>query len=474
MRLLWVFCLLWVWEGVWAQSLSVPAAIDEAFKTYGVDREEVSLWVQAVDADVPLVEINGFKQRNPASVAKLLTTAGGLIRLGEDFRWQTQFYVDALPDAQGVVEGNLYVKGGGDPFLVDERFEAMLRALRDSGIRHITGNLVLDNSMFALALEERDAVTFDGQGWQPYNAIPDALMLNFRTLKVRFEPEGSQGVAVSLVPKINSWKVVDELRVLNKAACNREGFSPSFELLRDAQGMVRLQVTGNYSRRCGVQELLVAMGEASELFYYAFLEQWQALGGSVDGQGMLAKVPSTAKLVYVGESLPLADLIEKMNQESNNVMTRQLLLTLGREVFGEPATLQASRAALLQTLSAFGVDTRGMIVDNGAGLSRVTRVSAAQLVMLLRSLYYSDKGEAFMRSLAVAGESGTLRKRYRGEALEGRVFGKTGTINQVRAFAGFVQARSGRDYVVVMLANGKTAVKSRAMQDAVLRWVYER
>ena len=162
-----------------------------------------------------------------------------------------------------------------------------------------------------------------------------------------------------------------------------------------------------------------------------------------------------------------------MNQESNNVMTRQLMLTLGAKTFDPPGTLEKGRNAVRMTLEAFGINTDGMIIDNGAGLSRQELASAEQLAQLLRYIYLSDQGETFLQSLAVAGESGTLRKRYRGEALAGHVIGKTGTIDNVRSFAGYLRAESGRNYVVVIIGNGKSAVRSRAMQDDLFRWLYQ-
>ena len=232
-------------------------------------------------------------------------------------------------------------------------------------------------------------------------------------------------------------------------------------------------VAGTYATGCGAQDVMLVLGEASEQFYYLFRDLWYRLGGSFDGAGKVAKTPSTAKHIYTGLSEPLAVQIQRMNQESNNVMTRQLMLTLGAKTFDPPGSLEKGRNAVRMTLEAFGINTDGMIIDNGAGLSRLELTSAEQLAQLLRYIYLSDQGQTFLQSLAVAGESGTLRKRYRGEALAGRVIGKTGTIDNVRSFAGYVRAESGRNYVVVIIGNGKSAVRSRAMQDDLFRWLYQ-
>ena len=438
------YALLVLWFCLLAQAQQVPAAVTEMLNKNNVAPEDVSIWVQGIESEAPLVDLNGKQPRHPASVEKVLTTASGLIRLGADFRWETKFYVDTLPDANGVVDGNLYVVGGGDPFLVEEQLLAMLQGLQQAGVRHITGDIVLDDSLYRLSPQERDAAAFDGKPWAAYNAVPHPLMVNFRTVKMQVTPQAGKP-KLALVPEIVNWKIDNQLQV-RKGKCSGDGFTPSAVLDRDDKGYAVMHVAGTYAT---------------------------GLGGSFDGAGKVAKTPSTAKHIYTGLSEPLAQQIQRMNQESNNVMTRQLLLTLGAKTFDPPGSLEKGRNAVRMTLEAFGINTDGMIIDNGAGLSRTELVSAEQLAQLLRYIYLSDQGQTFLQSLAVAGESGTLRKRYRGEALAGRVIGKTGTIENVRSFAGYVRAESGRNYVVVIIGNGKSAVRSRNVQDDLFRWIYQ-
>ncbi|MDO4643006.1 MAG: D-alanyl-D-alanine carboxypeptidase/D-alanyl-D-alanine-endopeptidase [Cardiobacteriaceae bacterium] len=464
--------LLFSCFGLLVQAQQVPVAVSDMMQKNKVAADDVSIWVQAIEAEQPLVELNSTVPRHPASVAKVLTTAAGLLRLGADYRWETRFLVDTLPDANGVVEGNLYIVGGADPFLVEEQLLLMLQGLQQAGVRHITGDIVLDDSFYHLKPEERDASSFDGKPWAAYNAVPNPLMVNFRTVKMHVAPQAGAKPRLALVPEIVNWKIDNQLQV-RKGQCSGDGFTPSAVLERDDKGYAVMHVAGTYATGCGEQDVQLVLGEASEQFYYLFRDLWYRLGGSFDGAGKMAKTPSTAKLVYSGYSEPLAIQIQRMNQESNNVMTRQLMLTLGAQTYELPGTVEKGRNAVLMTLEAFGIHTDGMVIDNGAGLSRQTRVTAQQLASLLRNIYLSDQGETFLRSLAVAGESGTLRKRYRGEVLAGRVLGKTGTIDSVRSFAGFVRAESGRNYVVVIIGNGQSAVRSRAMQDDLFRWIYK-
>ncbi|SUO97133.1 D-alanyl-D-alanine carboxypeptidase/D-alanyl-D-alanine endopeptidase [Suttonella ornithocola] len=472
-RSFWLGLIFWcVSYGASAQVVShLPAAIAQIMNEHQVDSNGFSLLIQDIEQERPLAMLNAQTKRSPASLTKLLTTSAGLIRMGADFRWPTRFYVDHLPDANGVIEGNLYVQGGGDPFLVEERLRQFLVDLREKGVRHITGDIVLDNSLYYLPPEARDNESFDGNKWSAYNAVPHPLMVNFRTVKLRLLPRGNREVSIELYPNIANWKINNQMRI-SSASCEKN-YSPSPDIERDAKGYAVVTLTGSYSTACGARELTVVMGEASEQFYYLFHDLWYEIGGTFDGGGRIGQVPSSAKLLYTGLSVPLSEQIQKMNQYSNNVMTRQLMLTLGVYAHGVPGSLEKGRKAIIETLSAFGVPTQGMVVDNGSGLSRETQLTAQQLLTLLLNMANSSFKSVFFDSLSVAGENGTLKKRFRGEEMAGKVVGKTGTLDQVRGLAGYVFAKSGHVYAVVMIGNGRDAVKSRYMQDDILRWVYQ-
>ncbi|MDO4434994.1 MAG: D-alanyl-D-alanine carboxypeptidase/D-alanyl-D-alanine-endopeptidase [Cardiobacteriaceae bacterium] len=467
-RLMLVMALMLQSALSWGQH-NVPVAVSEMLSKDHVNVGDVSVWVQALDAEQPLVALNVDTVRHPASVAKLFTTAAGLIHFGAEHRFGTRFFVDELPDANGVLQGNLYIAGGGDPYLVQERLRNTLSALMHKGVRHIKGDIVLDDGLFVLSAEERDAGSFDGAPWSPYNAVPHPLMVDFRTINLTATPSKS-GLNLSIKPHMASWTLKNNIQ-LQKGKC--KGLAVTARLERSEQGFVNLVLSGTMQASCGSQTVALVAGEAVEQFYYHFREQWLSLGGTFQGSGRVGRVPSTAKLLHVGESVPVAEQIAMMNQMSNNVMTRQLMLNLGASYFRQTGTLALGREAVRQVLSGHGVAISGLYLDNGAGLSRQTQTSAREVASLLRVMYFSPHAEAFLSSLAVAGRSGTLKKRFVGEPLAGEVWGKTGTVREVRAFAGYVYARSGRAYLVVVLGQGKTAVNSRTFQDRLMRWVFE-
>ncbi|MBR1374841.1 MAG: D-alanyl-D-alanine carboxypeptidase/D-alanyl-D-alanine-endopeptidase [Cardiobacteriaceae bacterium] len=451
---------------------NLPAAISNLIAKHQVNKENFSLIIQEVSRDKPLASLNAGKLRSPASVTKIFTTAAGLIAMGDDYRYPTRFFVDAMPDKDGIVNGNLYIQGGGDPFLVEERLRDFIKELRGKGVRHIAGNIIIDNSLYKLDLNEKDTFGFDGNQYSAYNAVPSPIMVNFRTIKIIFTPAGKKGVNISLSPQINNWQI-DNQMTINSGKCS-ENFNPTPELSRDDKGFAVLRLTGKYSTNCGKSDISVVMGEAVEQMYYLFRDLWYAEGGSFDGRGEIGVVPNSAELIYTGQSLPMSELVQKMNTMSNNVMTRQLMLTLGAYLYDVPGNLEKGRKGVLETLTAFGVATDGAVLDNGSGLSRKTRISAQGFSSLLINMYRSEKlREPFWNSLAVCGETGTLKKRFKGTAMQGKIRGKTGTIDKVRGFAGYVQAQSGRVFVVVMIGNNNAALPSRYMQDDVLSWVYQ-
>lgn len=440
----------------WAQDV-LPEALRQAMQQRNVQAHEISIWVQALDQQQPLVDWQSRVARNPASVAKLLTTAAGLSALGGDFRWHTDFYIDQQPDAQGVLHGNLYVRGGGDPFLVEERLRDAIQQLQQRGIRHLQGAVILDDSFFRLSAEDKQVL--DGAHTSEYNAIPHPLMVNFRTLELNVSPRSA-----STRPPLPHWRIVNQIQA-TKQPCQGKYVKVVPQLKRLPQGYAELHLTGQIPSRCPEQHLRLVLGEGNELFFSWFKYLWEETGASFRAEARVGAIPKQAQLIYRHPSVALRDAIASMNQHSNNVMTRHLLLTLAPQ---RQEALHSGRAEVLKILTRLGVQTRGIHLDNGAGLSRETRVTAQQLAQLLSAMSPSVD---FVQSLAVTGESGTLKKRFRNQALQGKIYGKTGTLRDVRAFAGYQQSASGRWFIVIILGQGKSASASRLFQDDVFQWI---
>jgi D-alanyl-D-alanine carboxypeptidase/D-alanyl-D-alanine-endopeptidase (penicillin-binding protein 4) len=162
-----------------------------------------------------------------------------------------------------------------------------------------------------------------------------------------------------------------------------------------------------------------------------------------------------------------------MNKFSNNVIARQMFLTLGAESSGPPARAEASRRAIQQWLEAKGVQAPELVIENGSGLSRNERISAATLAGLLQAAWRSNVMPEFIASMPVAAIDGTMRRRLKNEGVAGNAHIKTGLLSDARTMAGYVRDAGGRRQVVVMMVNHANAHQSQAALDALLRWVYE-
>ncbi len=449
---------------------ALPAPLADALRREGVSAGAVSLFVQAVDAPRPLLVHLPDRPRNPASTMKLVTTFAALDRLGPAYRWKTEYWAARAPDPQGTLPGDLYLKGYGDPYLLNEYFWRQLRDLRHRGLRRINGDLVIDDSHFAP--EPEDPAAFDGRPHRAYNLAPGALLLNFQAVELRFLPR-DDGVRVIADPHPEGLRIVNRLRPAAGPCRGWRGVGLRIQARGEA-AVVRL--AGRYRRDCGARGLYRVVSGLRPYVLAVFRELWRGLGGAFDGSARRGRVPEGAVLLHRGESRPLAEILRAINKYSNNVMARQLLLTLAAEVLGPPATTAKGRQVLRAWLAEHGLLAPGTVIDNGAGRSRRGRLTARQLGGLLLRAYRHPYMAEFVSSLALTGTDGTLQKRHNGHALAGRGHIKTGLLDDVRALAGYLTAAGGRRYVVVLLDNhrGAHGPGGERIQDALLDWVHRR
>jgi D-alanyl-D-alanine carboxypeptidase/D-alanyl-D-alanine-endopeptidase (penicillin-binding protein 4) len=213
----------------------------------------------------------------------------------------------------------------------------------------------------------------------------------------------------------------------------------------------------------------------NEFVYGLFLSLWRESGGEFFGGWENVKAPDDLKPAISFTSLPLSDIITRINKFSNNVMARQLLYTLSAEVLGEPGTEAGGREVISNWIDDTGLDVKGLNLENGAGLSREARITAADLGALLEYAWRQPYMPEYVSSLALAGRDGTLRRRFDDPKLHGNAHLKTGSLDDVVAIAGYLQARSGRRFAVVTLQNHKDVHRGpgQEVQEALLRWVYE-
>jgi D-alanyl-D-alanine carboxypeptidase/D-alanyl-D-alanine-endopeptidase (penicillin-binding protein 4) len=365
--------------------------------------------------------------------------------------------------------GDLVFKGYGDPKLTYENLWLLLRALRERGLREIRGDVLLDRSHFETP--EHDSGKFDDQPLRPYNVGPDALLLNFKAVTFQFVPEPERGaVRVYGEPRLEPFDIVSVLRLTNGPCGDwRERIAPDFR----GTPAPRAVFTGSYSASCGERSWHVALLSPDDYFAGVFRRLWSELGGTLSGGVKSGALPNDARLLASVESPALAGVVRDMNKFSNNVMARQLYLTLGAEAAGPPARAGKSRDAVKAWLAQKGINAPELEIENGSGLSRVERISAANLAALLVAGFRSPVMPELLASLPLAAVDGTMRRRLRYEGVAGQAHIKTGTLADARAIAGYVLDRRGRRQAVVMFVNHPNAGAAQAAQDALLAWVYE-
>lgn len=446
----------------------LPAEVEDTLLANDSSPTTLSIWVQAVDEETALLKWNPDNQQNPASVMKLVTTAAALDTLGANYTWPTEVYT-SRPMVNGVLQGDIILKGYGNPMFFTEDLGALLQALRAQGLHTIQGDLVLDNSFFSLPPE--DPAAFDGAPYKPYNALPEALLLNQRATRFLIAPDPvTSRLNIQSELPIPGIRIENSVKASKKAGCGE----PAMRVKPTPTETV-IEFSGNYAPSCGESDMYRVVVPPENMLLGAFRSMWAQQGGSFNGKVRVAPTPAKAKLLYTYQSRPLADIIIPMNKLSSNVMARQLLLSVAAKQMGAPATPAKGTQAIDLWLTQNDMRWPGFVLGNGSGLSREARISARQLGDLLMHVYRSPTMLEFAASLPIVGIDGTVRKRLKSEDIQGRAQLKTGTLNGTRAIAGFMYSRNGDAYAVAVLQNepGVHLGVGSKVQDALLKWVYE-
>jgi D-alanyl-D-alanine carboxypeptidase/D-alanyl-D-alanine-endopeptidase (penicillin-binding protein 4) len=444
-----------------AAAAPLPQPLANALNEARVPTGHAAFFVQRVDSAKPLLAHNADKRMNPASTMKIVTTYAALDLLGPAYTWKTQALADGAL-REGKLDGNLYLRGSGDPSLTQERFWLLLRQLRARGISDIAGDLVLDRSAFRLP--PHDPAAFDNEPLRPYNAGADALLINFKSLRLTLAPDPVTKTTL-LIPETPA----EGLRVSSRIALTDGECGDWREKLKIASEANSIEVSGNFANACGEKALHLAPWSADLQVERLFRALWRELGGTLSGRIREGETPASARLLATHESPPLGEIVRDVNKWSNNVMARQLFLSMANE---RPATPETARVRIDKWLQAKEVD--GTVLDNGTGLSRNERVTAEGLGKLLLAAWKSPVMPEMMASLPIAGSDGTLKKRFGNSAAAGRAHLKTGYIEGVRAIAGYVLDRNGQRWVVVGILNDPQMKTGSASLDALVRWVAER
>ena len=458
-RMRWVLWLCLCSGHLFAQTThTLPPAVLEALKAARLPADALSVVVQPVQPASVRLQHQAQVPRNPASLLKLVTTTAALDKLGTTFTWRTPVYVEGqLRD--GVLRGNLYLQGSGDPRLGVEQLWLLLRRVQGLGIQQVQGDIVLDRSVFNLPAT--DPGGFDGEPLRPYNAAPDGLLVNFKSVLLQFVPDPANKLArVHVEPPLAGvkWPVTVPL---SSAECSdyRGGLKADFS------NPLQVVFAGSYPLACGEKTWPLAYADPSRFAARAVHGMWLQLGGQLSGSVREGSVPSGLTPMLFHESPTLAEVVRDINKYSNNVMAEQLFLTLAAQQRAPATFAQAS-----ETLQTWWRERLPALpapqLDKGSGLSRDTRISAQSLAGLLQWAWMQSFMPELAASLPVTGLDGTM-KRSKSSAVAHL---KTGSLRDVMGIAGYVDAANGQRFVLVAIVNHANANQARPVLDALIDW----
>jgi serine-type D-Ala-D-Ala carboxypeptidase/endopeptidase (penicillin-binding protein 4) len=444
----------------------LPAPVQQALAAAGVPSSAVAAVVQPVDGSPAVVSHNARAPMNPASVMKVVTTYAALDLLGPAFTFRTEAYV-AGELANGVLTGNLHIRGGGDPKLTYDRVWRMARQLRSRGLREIRGDIVLDRSYFVPVAH--DPARFDHDPHRAYNAGADALLVNFNAINFRFVPEGDR-VRVTAEPDLPNVEIASRLR-LSPEPC----VSYRRDLAHDVVEvglLATVTFSGSYPAACGERVLPLSIFDSARFTESTLRWLWSDAGGLLRGNVRAGAVPAEARPFLRLESEPLANLVRDMNKHSSNVMARHLFLALSAEPRGAGGEAAASARIVAAWLRGRRIEAPELVIENGSGLSRAERASADTLAAILAQAWAGVVMPEMVSSLPVLAVDGTLKSR-RARGAAGHAHLKGGTLADVQSVAGYVLDHDGRRWIVAMMINHARAGAAQAALDALVDWTYE-
>lgn len=458
----------------------LPDSVVRALGAAGLPLGSLGLHVQAVDEALPLLALNAEEPFTLASTTKVVTTLAALDLLGPAYRWRTEAHVQGAL-MEGRLEGDLVILGGGNARLSTDDLLRWFQELQARGLRHITGNIVLDR--FAFQLSERDqAMAPRPAPDRPHHSWPDALSLNDGVLRLQVQPAPGKP-ALSLVPPLADVTVVNQVSA-GRGCAAQVAWG---ETDGGGEGARELRVTGRWGPRCGAHSVNFALMSDADLTARAVGALWLQAGGTLDGR-VVDRLPETTppperrrdergalpRPFAIHLSEPLPQLVREINKYSDNMASRALMLSMSPGFPVSPATPEAARARLQAWMRTRGLRPGDLEVDTGSGLSRAERGRPRALVQLLRQAWHDRRAPLFVQSLPVAGVDGTIANRLQNGPATGRAFLKTGSLMDVRAIAGYVKSRGGRVYAVAALVNHPDAPAGTAVLDALVEWLAER
>ncbi len=404
----------------------------------------VSARVESLTSGRTLFARNPDQLVNPASVTKMFTTAAALCLLHPEYRFRTEV-LSRQRIERGVLKGPLWVRGGGDPSLVSERMAYLVQELYALGLRKVEGAIILDDSAI---LEERPPGFSQDPSSDPYQAPPGALGFNFNSVSVLVYPGERVGEKprIELLPHSEAFEIDSSVQTVRRGTRVRARVSP-------AAHKTKITLKGTIGEAHPGLRLMVRVENPTFYFGQTLLAEMKLRGIQVRGDVRRGKAPDDLEPLLVFTSPELAELIRTINKRSQNFMSEQLYLAIGAEVLGTPASYGRGERVMRAFLEEeVGLAPGSYVLHNGSGLNDTNRVTATQVVQLLRYMASRvDLRPDFEASLAIGGADGTVAGRFTDPAVARTLRVKTGSLQNVRSLAGYAVTRSGETLAFAIL-----------------------
>lgn len=493
-----------------AAHAQLPEAMARLLQAAQIPEDAVGAIV--LRGNATLLSHGAGRSMQPASTMKLVTTMVGLEQLGPVFKGRTELRSSA-DVVQGVLQGDLYLRGGADPDFNEDVLVHMLEKLRSQGVRKIRGDLILDRQLFRPARSDVGIAPFDESPEAYYNVIPDALLLNMNMLRIDLVSTGKD-IKLGMLPALDKVAVASAMTLTDADCAKWEDGWRQPDVQRKG-GKLTVVLQGSFPKNCA-RSTSINVLDRNDYAGRLFRSTWARLGGTLAGDvreaGDAGGTPATARLLAEHVSRALPDVLRDINKPSDNALARTLFLSLGSlqpdpvlgsqplapalpavatpapapapggsdaEAVTTVATTAASTTAARaeQVIRAWmqrhGIDDSGLVLDNGSGLSRSERLTPLQMAGLLQVAQKSLWMPEFQSSLPIVAVDGTMRRRLKDSAAAARARIKTGTLRNVVAVAGYVTDAGGEQCIVVAMINHELVGNGngRKAVDALIDWV---
>ncbi len=444
---------------------SLPPTVQAALARLGLPDDAFAAVALPLAHRAPAWEHRGHVAMQPGSAMKLVTSVVALDLLGPNHRGHTELRSAAALEG-GRLRGDLALVGGADPELGLPQLWALLLDLRQRGVQHIEGDLLLDRTLFRPARFDQGLPPFDEAPEFPYNVIPDALFVNGNLLPFEMSAQADGSVRASAVPPLPGLAFSSTMSLNDKRCADWDDDWQPAAVSTSAAG-TQIELRGAFPRGC-TRRVALQLLDRSEMAGLMFRALWQNLGGSWAGRVREAAAPAGAAVLARRDARPWGELLRPLNKSSDNAWTRLLYLQLGVPAMAanpQATTAELAERAVQAWFRQHGIGTAGLVMDNGSGLSRSERISAWQMARLLQAAHAGRHASELLMSLPTAGVDGTLRNRLKDSPAAGWARLKTGTLRNVVALAGYVRDPQGRPWALALMVNHEQASRARPVLD---------